>query len=236
MKSKNDLKFVRNISIGMVAGVLAIGVPTLVASKIFSEGTVKLPFVIDKEMGYEVTSQNFHIDRMKTGKNEVEVYKPQRQYMNEEDIKKLPKVSFKTTSPYSENKIISLTNMSREINAYEYEESSVTDKEIEDIINQFEKGNFKDISNNCDYESIDFEKADYLLEEDLENKSYSADLTIYEVNYDKKHLINESEESNSTTSATFTIVSLISAMIGGRIAFSNEVKYSKNDEKILKKC
>ena len=46
----------------------------------------------------------------------------------------------------------------------------------------------------------------------------------------------ESEESNSTTSATFTIVSLISAMIGGTIAFSNEVKYSKNDEKILKKC
>lgn len=194
MVDKRKLIRIRNISIGAITGALVTGVPTIALASL---GTgleyIDLPFHQDKCPGYEVTTRNFHIDTMIEGENEVIESEPKVLYLNEDEIDDLLGLSFKTYDQYSERIVNRNSRIAREENYYEYYDI-LTDEEVDTIINQFKNGEFREISDNADIKHNEFDIAEYLLPEELDNEShYSADLTINTVNYDKSIPVTEED-------------------------------------------
>ena len=67
------MSIVKNITIGAITGALVSGVPTIALASLFTEAEyIDFPLHQDKCPGYEVTTENFHIDTIKEGENEVE--------------------------------------------------------------------------------------------------------------------------------------------------------------------
>lgn len=213
MVDKRKLIKIRNISIGTITGALVTGVPTIALASL---GTgleyIDLPFHQDKCPGYEVTTRNFHIDTMKEGENEVVESEPEVVYLNKDEINDLSGVSFKTYDQYSERIVNRNSRIAREENYYEYYDI-LTDEEVDTIINQFKNGEFREISDNADIKRNEFDIAEYLLPEELDNEShYSADLTINTVNYDKSIPVTE-EDTYYYNIVFFGLVSI--GAIGG---------------------
>ena len=213
MVDKKKLIKIRNISLATITGALVAGVPTIVLASL---GTglkyIDLPFHQDKCPGYEVTTRNFHIDTMIEGKNEVIESETKVLYLNEDEIDDLLGVSLKTYDQYRERIVDTNSRIAREENYYEYYDI-LTDEEVDTIINQFKNGEFREISANADNKRNEFDIAEYLLLEELNNKShYSADLTINTVNYDKSISVTE-DDSEYYNIAFFSLV--VSGAMGG---------------------
>ena len=223
MVDKKKLIKIRNLSIGAITGALVTGVPTVTLASL---GTgleyIDLPFTKDKCPGYEVTTKNFHIDTMKEGENEVVESDPKVLYLSKDEIDDLSGVSFKTYDQYSERIVNRNSIIAREENYYEYDINTLTDEEIDKIINQFKNGEFREISDNADTNWNDFDIVDYQTLEELDNGNYySADLTIKTVNYDK--YITIPEEDSWLYNETAGALLLIGAIIGSSVEMFKDI-------------
>lgn len=223
MVDKKKLIRIRNISIGAITGALITGGPTIaLASLATGFEYVDFPFIKDKCSGYEVTTKNFHIDTMKEGENEVVESDPKVLYLSKDEIDDLSGVSFKTYDQYSEHIVNRNSRIAREENYYEYDINTLTDEEIDKIINQFKNGEFREISDNADTNWNDFDIVDYQTLEELNNGNYySADLTIKTVNYDK--YITITEEDSWLYNETAGALLLIGAIIGSSVEMFKDI-------------
>lgn len=195
MVDKNKLIKIRKISLGTIGGVLMGGLPIAYTSCL--EGYVDIPFHQDKYIGYEVTTKTFHIDEMVEGNNEVVDAGFEVLYLGEREINFLEAVTFKTYDQYRERVVKKNTReIAREENYYKYYMSSLTDDEIENIVNQFINGEFSEISDNADVTRHTYDIADNLTLEELDSDYYySADLTINTVDYDNTTVLTENKDS-----------------------------------------
>ena len=235
MVDKKKLIKIRNLSIGAITGALVTGVPTVTLASL---GTgleyIDLPFTKDKCPGYEVTTKNFHIDTMKEGENEVVESDPKVLYLSKDEIDDLSGVSFKTYDQYSERIVNRNSRIAREENYYEYDINTLTDEEIDKIINQFKNGEFREISDNADTNWNDFDIVDYQTLEELDNGNYySADLTIKTVNYDK--YITITEEDSWLYNETAGALLLIGAIIGSSVEMFKDIIDEEKKENIKNK-
>ena len=213
MVDKRKLIRIGKISIGTLGGALITGgVPMLLG--LADQGYVDLPYHQDKYQGYEVTSKNYHIDMIAEEKNVVES-SPKVLYLSESEINNLSSVSFKTYRLYSEHDDNKSTKLKREENSYEYYIDTLSDEEIENIINQFETRDFKEITHNADTDLYNSDILDNLPVEELNNDIYYiADLTTNTVNYDKSVTLTEDKDSYFLD---FLITS--ASVLGGTVGF-----------------
>ena len=218
MVDKEKLTVIRKVSAGVIAGALIAGTAPIVLASILTQGEyIDFPFHQDDCTGYEVTTQSFHIDRMKSGKNEVEAGSPKIEYMPKNEINDLLALSFETYNQYMKQVINGDTKIAREVHYYNYFMDTLTKEEIEKMINQFENGEFQEISRSADFSGHTYDIPDYLLSEELEDSYYySADLTINTVDYDKTVLITEDKDSFEYN-ALFSVALSIGAAIGGGV-------------------
>lgn len=238
MVDKKKLIRIGKISIGTIGGALITGgVLTLVNSAV--QGYVDLPYHQDKYQGYEVTSKNYHIDMMVEEKNVVES-SPKVLYLSESEINDLSSVSFETYRLYSEHDDNGSTKLKREENSYEYYIDTLSDDEIENIINQFETRDFKEITENADTDWYNSDIVDNLPVEELNNDIYYiADLTTNIVNYDKSVTLTEDKDSYFPD-FLITSASVLSAIVGffGAAIVSyidTEEEPAKEEEKVKTK-
>lgn len=197
MVDKRKLIRIGKISIGTLGGALITGgVPMLLGSA--DQGYVDLPYHQDKYQGYEVTSKNYHIDMMAEEKKAVVESSPKVLYLNKSEINNLSSVSFETYRLYSEYDDNSRsTKLKKEESSYEYYIDTLSGEEIENIINQFETRDFKEITDNADTDWFNSDIVDNLPVEELNdgNYYYIADLTTNTVNYDKSMTLTEDKDS-----------------------------------------
>ena len=140
----------------------------------------------------------------------------------------------KTYDQYSERIVNRNSRIAREENYYEYDINTLTDEEIDKIINQFKNGEFREISDNADTNWNDFDIVDYQTLEELDNGNYySADLTIKTVNYDK--YITITEEDSWLYNETAGALLLIGAIIGSSVEMFKDIIDEEKKENIKNK-
>ncbi len=228
------MSIVKNITIGAITGALVSGVPTIALASLFTEAEyIDFPLHQDKCPGYEVTTENFHIDTIKEGENEVEKSSKKTLFLSKIEINNLSAVTFKTYTPYSERVIKGNTKIAREENHYEYYIDMPKEK-IDNIINNFQNGKFEEISTNADFDINTYDIAEYLTEEELDNNIYySADLTVNTVDYNKSKTITEEKDSFGYNACASGLI-LISATIGGCLGLITGTVEEEKEKRLVK--
>ena len=230
--------FKNKIATGALIGSLLGGVtPTIIQSYLLpDDASITAPITLDDVNAYEITTQKFNVQKLS---NSTEIINEElsKEY---KDIKNITNFNNNYTSEKNSiNLVISSPwiinedlTISRTNYCYSTNNENLTTEEVKKIIEIFKSGEIKQIINNINFES---EYKEYATSnENLENYSYLAELTVKTIDSSKIYTIKQDKIENIVETLLAGATGLIGLRLGIHVGNICDNKKNTSSRKVKK--